>query len=65
MADKKYLRKFDVAERYGVTPRHIERLVEEKRLPPPEYPTGQSMPLWDQQTLDRHDRAMVRKNAAA
>jgi predicted DNA-binding transcriptional regulator AlpA len=54
---KKYLRKRAVAERYGgVTPRTIERMVKDGRLPEPEYPAGR-FPMWDEAKLDECDRA--------
>jgi predicted DNA-binding transcriptional regulator AlpA len=53
---KKYLRKRAVAERYGITPRSIERMAADGRLPEPEYPVGR-LPMWDEQKLDEADRA--------
>jgi hypothetical protein len=55
---KTYLRKRQVANRYGrVHPRSIERAVRDGRLPPPEYPLGPNVPFWDEAALDEHDRA--------
>lgn len=59
---KKYLRKRAVAERYGVTDRTIERMAEDGRLPPPIYRT--KFPIWDEEALDKSDRAAVRKQRA-
>ena len=54
-----YLRKADVAKRYAVSKRSIERMVKDKRIPQPEYPTGELLPLWGEDALDAHDRAML------
>ena len=55
---KTYLRKRQVAERYGnVTLRSIERAVVDGRLPPPEYPVGEHTPLWDLEKLEANERA--------
>jgi hypothetical protein len=52
---KKYLRKTAVAERYSVNERTVERMVLDRRLPPPIYIT--KFPLWDEDQLDACDRA--------
>jgi hypothetical protein len=53
---KKYLRKAAVCERYGgITPRTVDRMVVDGRLPEPEY-RGR-WPIWDEQKLDEADRA--------
>lgn len=54
----RYLRKLAVGRRYGIDPRNIERKVWNGILPNPEYPIGR-IPLWDEDELDRHDRAVV------
>jgi hypothetical protein len=55
---KKYLRKADVAVRYGnINKRSVDRHVERKVLPPPEYPLENDIPMWDEEKLDEHDRA--------
>jgi predicted DNA-binding transcriptional regulator AlpA len=51
----KFLRKKAVSERYDVTVRSVERMVEDGRLPPPVY-RGR-MPLWSEADLDESDRA--------
>jgi hypothetical protein len=54
---KTYLRKRAVAERYGgITLRTVERAVEAGRLPPPEYPTGERVPMWDLAKLEDNER---------
>lgn len=57
---KKYLRKFDVADRYGVDPRTVDRWVADGVLPKPMY-LGRT-PLWHEDDLDANDR---RATAAA
>jgi predicted DNA-binding transcriptional regulator AlpA len=51
----KFLRKKAVGERYGVTLRSVERMVDDGRLPSPVY-RGR-MPLWREADLDESDRA--------
>jgi predicted DNA-binding transcriptional regulator AlpA len=52
---KHFLRKKDVAARYSVTIRTAERMVDDGRLPRPNY-RGR-IPLWDEAELDASDRA--------
>ena len=55
---KTYLRKRQVAQRYGnITLRSVERAVQDGRIPPPEFPCGQHTPLWDLGTLEANERA--------
>jgi hypothetical protein len=54
---KQYRRKAEVAGRYRVTPRTVDRMVGDKRLPPPVYLGGGRIPLWDEEQLDEADRA--------
>jgi hypothetical protein len=51
---KQYLRKRDVAARYGVNIRTVERMTEDDRLPKPVY-RGR-IPLYDEEALDASDR---------
>jgi len=54
---KVYLRKKQVAQRYGgLATRSIERAVADGRLPPPEHPFGEHLPLWDLQVLEENER---------
>ena len=54
---KTYLRKRQVAQRYGdITLRSVERAVVDGRLPPPEYPCGEHTPLWDLAKLEANER---------
>ena len=65
----RFLRKKAVSERYNVTLRSVERMVEDGRLPPPVY-RGR-MPLWSEADLDDGDRAAAllprppKRNAAS
>ena len=52
---KRYARKNEVATRYGVTPRNVENMVKDGRLPAPFY--HGRFPLWDPDQLDAADRA--------
>ena len=55
---KTYLRKRQVAQRYGnVALRSIERAVQDGRILPPEYPCGENTPLWDLEKLEANERA--------
>jgi hypothetical protein len=58
---KRWLRKRQVRARYGdITDRTVERMVKDGRLPKPKFPLGNRLPFWDEQTLDEHDRVVVR-----
>jgi hypothetical protein len=52
-----YLRKQQVRARYDVATRTIDRKSsqQERRLPPPEHPLGDTVPLWKASTLDAWD----------
>jgi excisionase family DNA binding protein len=52
---KKFLRKKAVADRYGVTIRTVERMIDDGRLPKPQY-RGR-LPLFAEDELDASDRA--------
>ena len=54
-----YLRKAQVATRYCITKRWVDKMVEQGRLPKPTYPTSYRVPLWNEAELDQHDRAVV------
>ena len=54
---KRWLRKAQVRQRYGnISNKSVERHVEAKRLPPPEFPLGNRVPFWDEAVLDENDR---------
>lgn len=55
---KQFLRKRQVAERYGnIALRSVERAAKEGRIPPAEYPFGKHTPLWDLAKLEANERA--------
>jgi hypothetical protein len=56
---KRYLRKLQIAARYGVHERTVPRMVEDGRLRPPDLYNGR-FPLWDADKLDKDDRAAAR-----
>jgi hypothetical protein len=55
---RKFLRKQEVADRYGVTKRTVDNMVQDGRLDPPIYRSD--LPTWDSQRLDKADDALVR-----
>jgi hypothetical protein len=52
---KQFFRKAQVAARYGVNARTVDRMKRDGRLPPPTY-RGR-IPMWDGTALDQYDRA--------
>jgi hypothetical protein len=58
-SEKRWYRKAQVAARYAVSGRTIERAVDDGRLPPPKYPLGAKFPYWDGDELDEHDRNLA------
>jgi len=52
-----YFRKQQVRARYDVATRTIDRKAskQERKLPPPEHPLGDNVPLWKASTLDAWD----------
>jgi predicted DNA-binding transcriptional regulator AlpA len=53
--ETRFLRKAQVAARYGINVRSLERWVRDKRLPQPIY--HNRFPLWRESDLDACDRA--------
>ncbi len=64
MDRKQFLRRKNLAERYQVTERTIERRVELGLLPRPEY-FGGRFPLWDPEIIEQHERQLISRRAAA
>jgi hypothetical protein len=63
---KRYLRKRQVAQRYGnIAPRSVERAVVDGRIPPPEYPMGPHTPMWDLDVLEANERAATIRGSNA
>jgi hypothetical protein len=54
---RRYLRKRQVAARYGVDERTVDRMAKDGRLPPYIYLPGSKLPLQDEDELDRRDDA--------
>lgn len=54
-----YLTKQKVAERYSVTPRSVERMWRDGRLPKPVFPLGPQKPFADLAELEDAERAAV------
>jgi hypothetical protein len=50
-----YLRRLDLARRYGCTDRNIDLMVRDGRLPPPTLQRGR-FPLWSEDVIDAADR---------
>ena len=51
-----WIRKAAVGVRYGgITKRSVDRKVKRGDIPPPEYPAGPELPLWNEAKLDEHD----------
>jgi hypothetical protein len=56
----RWLRKKHLRERYGnVCDKTLERMIDDGRLPAPEFPFGNRIPAWEETKLDAHDRAVV------
>jgi predicted DNA-binding transcriptional regulator AlpA len=64
-AETKFLRKRDVAKRYSLHARTIDRLSRAGKLPAPHYPLGQNLPLWSVSELDALDAAKAVTNKSA
>jgi hypothetical protein len=53
---KRYLRKAQMAERYGCTPRSIDRMCADGRIIKPIYLPGSHIPLWNEAEQDAADK---------
>jgi hypothetical protein len=56
---REYLRKKSVADRYDICPRTVDRATRAGRLPAPEFPLGNKVPMWSRRKLDEHDRRLL------
>jgi predicted DNA-binding transcriptional regulator AlpA len=54
---RRFLRKRQVAARYGVDERTVDRMTRDGRLPPYIYLPGSRLPLQDEDELDERDDA--------
>jgi predicted DNA-binding transcriptional regulator AlpA len=57
---KQYLRKRQLAERYQVHVRSIDRMAATGRLPHPIYLPGSTLPMWDADEIEAVERSAVR-----
>jgi hypothetical protein len=46
-----------------VVDKTIERAVRDGRIPPPQYPFDNAVPMWDESELEAHERAVTMKRA--
>jgi hypothetical protein len=54
---RRWLRKAELRARYGnISNKSVERHIAAKRLPSPEYPLGNRIPMWAEDVLDANDR---------
>jgi hypothetical protein len=60
---KQFFRKAQVATRYGVDKRTVDRMKLDGRIPLPHY--RGKFPLWDGAELDEFDRAATRTRTAS
>jgi len=60
MMTTKYLRKRQVAERYGIHERSVDAMSKDGRLPKPHY-HGSRIPRWLESELDAQDQTASRK----
>jgi hypothetical protein len=63
IANRKFISKRTVAERYNVVPRTVDRWIEAKILPPSDLQINKRH-YWDEAALDRHDRASTTERGA-
>ena len=61
---RRYFRKRNVAERYGISDRSVDRLARAGRIPPPIYLPGSRFPLWLESEFDENDRASTLRPAS-
>ena len=61
---KTYLRRSQLAERYRTTPRNIDRMAADCRIPRAAFKNGR-VPLWDAAEIDAADRAAAVAAATA
>ena len=60
---KRFLPKRKVGDRYGVTPRTVDRWKKRKVIPPPDL-TINNRDYWSEDRLEQHDRQLVAEHAA-
>ena len=57
---RRLLRKKHLKERYGYSYRHLDRLIDQRKLPPPRFPFGNSVETWFEDELDEWDTVHAR-----
>jgi hypothetical protein len=63
--DTRYHSKPELAERYRVSSRTIDRWRELEKFPPPDLVLPNGAPRWADDTITAHERALVGKPASA
>ena len=61
---RRFLRKRQVAARYNVDERTVDRMAKDGRLPPYTYLPGSKLPLQDEAELDARDDAAAAARAS-
>jgi predicted DNA-binding transcriptional regulator AlpA len=61
--DTLYRSKGNLADRYAVSARTIDRWREEGKFPPPDLVLPSGSPRWSDATIEAHERALVGKPA--
>ena len=61
---RRLLRKKHLKERYGYSYRHLGRLIDQGKLPPPSFPFGNSVATWFEDELDEWDTVHARHESA-
>jgi len=62
--DTRFRSKGNLADRYEVSERTIDRWREEGKFPPPDLVLPSGSPRWSDDTIFAHERALVGKSAA-
>jgi len=62
--DTRYRSKGNLADRYEVSERTIDRSRGEGKFPPPDLVLPSGSPRWSDDTIMAHERALVGKSAA-
>ncbi len=56
---KRFLRRKQLAARYSTCTRTIDRMVEDGRLPEPDFYIGK-LPMWSEEKIEAQERAAMR-----
>jgi hypothetical protein len=63
--DRRYRSKGNLADRYEVSQRTIDRWREEGKFPPPDLLLPSGQPRWSDNLIEAHERAAVGRKGAA